>query len=182
MVSNMYKDILQFWFDELEPKQWWIKDDILDKQIRERFSEVHAQTCRCEFFSWRVEPKGRLAEIIVLDQFSRNMFRGQAQAFMQDPLALALAQEAVSSGVDRALSQMERNFLYMPYMHSESLVIHDIAVRLFRENGIESSLEYEIKHRDIIKRFGRYPHRNAALGRESTAEELEFLKQPCSSF
>lgn len=178
----MYMDVLKFWFDDLQPKQWWVKDENLDEQIRERFSEVHAQACRCELFSWRSEPKGRLAEIIVLDQFSRNMYRGQPEAFMQDALALALAQEAVSSRADRALSQMERNFLYMPYMHSESLAVHDVAVTLFRENGIESGLEYERKHREIIERFGRYPHRNEALGRESTPEELEFLKQPGSRF
>jgi uncharacterized protein (DUF924 family) len=177
-----FEEILEFWFQELEPKQWWVKDTVLDEEIRDRFHQVYDSACSCELFEWRGSPKGRLAEIIVLDQFSRNMFRGLPEAFSQDALALALAQEAVSLGVDRLLSPQERSFLYMPYMHSESLAIHDVAVSLFRENGIESGLEYEIKHRDIIKRFGRYPHRNEALGRVSTPEELEFLKQPGSSF
>ena len=118
----------------------------------------------------------------MLDQFSRNMFRDSPLAFAQDPLALALAQEAVACGADQALSQIERNFLYMPYMHSESPAIHLQAVALFENNGIANSLDYEHRHKAIIDRFGRYPHRNAALGRASTPEELEFLKQPGSSF
>lgn len=178
----MFKEILAFWFEELEPKQWWVKDDALDLQIVERFSDIHAQACRCELYSWRSEAQGRLSEIIVLDQFSRNMFRDKPEAFAYDSLALALAQEAVQAGADKTLSQSEKNFLYMPYMHSESLAIHDVALELFRENGSESSIEYEIKHREIIEKFGRYPHRNAVLGRESTSEELEFLSQPGSSF
>ena len=139
----MYMDILQFWFEELEPQQWWVKGETLDRLIRDRFLAVHKQASSCELFTWRETPKGRLAEIIVLDQFSRNMFRGQPEAFKQDSLALALAQEAISLGVDGLLSPQERNFLYMPYMHSESLAIHDVAVELFRKNGIESALEYE---------------------------------------
>lgn len=178
----MFKQVLKFWFEELEPKQWWGKDDDLDRDIVDRFSAVHAQASRCELFAWRKEPGGRLAEIIVLDQFSRNMFRGKPESFAYDGLALALAQEAVSLGADTLLEQAERNFLYMPYMHSESLHIHDIAMNLFRENGSASSLEYEIKHRDIIEKFGRYPHRNIILGRESTPAEINFLSQPGSSF
>jgi len=110
------------------------------------------------------------------------MFRGSQLSFVFDSLALALAQEAVSIGADRQLTQIERNFLYMPYMHSESMVVHDVALQLFKNNGIEGSYEYEVRHRDIIEKFGRYPHRNAVLGRESTPEEVEFLKQPGSGF
>lgn len=178
----MHKDILSFWFDELEPKQWWIKDEVLDRSIIDRFSDIHDQACRCELYSWRVEEQGRLAEVIILDQFSRNMFRGSHLAFAFDTLALALAQEAVSIGADKLLTQIERNFLYMPYMHSESLAIHDVAIKLFRNNGIEGSFDYEVRHKDIIEKFGRYPHRNAALGRESTPEEIKFLEQPGSGF
>ena len=178
----MYADVLKFWFEELEPKQWWVKDEELDRLIVDRFSRLHGQATRCELYPWREKVQGRLAEIIILDQFSRNMFRGSQLSFAFDSLALALAQEAVSIGADRQLTQIERNFLYMPYMHSESLVIHDVALQLFNSNGIEGSYEYEVRHRDIIEKFGRYPHRNAVLGRESTPEEIEFLKQPGSGF
>jgi uncharacterized protein (DUF924 family) len=123
-----------------------------------------------------------LAEIIVLDQFSRNMFRDTAMGFAQDGLALVLAQEAVSQGVDQELSLTQRAFLYMPFMHSESLVIHDLAVKFFSQQGMEGNLDFEFRHKAIIEQFGRYPHRNAVLGRQSTPEELEFLKQPGSAF
>ncbi len=178
----MYHEVLTFWFEECDPAQWWRKDERFDRIIIERFSRVHYRATRCELFSWRKDPKGRLAEIIVLDQFSRNMFRGSALSFAHDALALALAQEAISAGVECALNQVERSFLYMPFMHSESMKIHDIAAQLFRKNGIQGNLDYELKHRSIIERFGRYPHRNGVLGRQSTHEEIEFLKQPGSSF
>lgn len=178
----MYQDILTFWFEELEPKQWWVKDSALDQLILERFSLVHARAVRCELFEWRASAKGRLAEIVVLDQFSRNMFRGSSLAFACDPMALALAQEAVSLGADQDLNPVERNFVYMPFMHSESLLIHQVAVTLFQRNGQQSSLDYEYRHKEIIERFGRYPHRNDILGRDSTAEERAFLKLPGSGF
>ncbi|MEN0035460.1 MAG: DUF924 family protein [Cellvibrio sp.] len=178
----MYNDILHFWFDELTPAQWYKKDDALDAEIKRRFSGVHAQAASCELFDWRMAAKGRLAEIIILDQFSRNIFRDTPQAFMNDPLALALAQEALAVGADKAMSPIERSFLYLPFMHSESAEIHQVAVGLYRELGLAENLDFEIKHKNIIDRFGRYPHRNAILGRESTPEELEFLQQPGSSF
>ncbi len=178
----MFKDILNFWFEEIQPEQWWKKDNAFDLLITERFSQVHFMATRCELFEWRATAKGRLAEIIVLDQFSRNMFRGSPQSFAYDSLALALAQEAIAAGAEGQLSQIERNFLYMPFMHSESLKIHDVAMELFTKNGIENSLDYEIRHRKIIEQFGRFPHRNAVLGRISTVEEIEFLKQPGSGF
>jgi uncharacterized protein (DUF924 family) len=178
----MYQEILKFWFEEIEPSQWWKKDDEFDKALIARFSDIHARATRCELFDWRADPHGRLAEIIVLDQFSRNMYRGSPLAFANDALALALAQEAVSAGADAVLSPVQRSFLYMPYMHSESLKIHEIAVDLFRRNGIQGNLDFEMKHKAIIERFGRYPHRNDILGRASTDEESEFLKQPGSGF
>jgi len=178
----MYREVLKFWFEEIDHAQWWAKDDDFDKSIIERFSEIHASASRCELFEWRTAAQGRLAEIIVLDQFSRNMFRGSPLSFAQDPLALALAQEAISTRADKALSPAERSFLYMPFMHSESLKMHEVAMDLFRNNGIQSSLDFEIRHKQIIESFGRYPHRNNILGRESTAEEIEFLKQPGSGF
>ncbi|MCR9145469.1 MAG: DUF924 domain-containing protein [bacterium] len=177
-----YQDVLKFWFEELTPKQWWVKDPELDATIAKRFGETLNRASQCELFAWRDTPDGRLAEIIVLDQFSRNMYRDQAQAFAADPLAVALAQAAVQTGDDMKIPRERRPFLYMPYMHSESLTIHDEAVRLFTELGIEQNLDYEYKHKAIIDRFGRYPHRNQILGRESTPEEIEFLKGPGSSF
>jgi len=178
----MINDILHFWFEETQPSQWWKKDPEFDQRIRKQFLSLHQQASRCELFSWRSTPEGRLAEIIILDQFSRNMFRDSAKAFATDPLALALAQEAVSCGADQQISQDKRAFVYLPYMHSESLRIHAEAVKLYQQPGMEDNLVWEIKHQEIIKKFGRYPHRNKALGRTSTVEEIEFLKQPGSSF
>ena len=110
------------------------------------------------------------------------MFRDSPRSFACDAQALALAQEAVSVGADKLLTQIERNFLYMPFMHSESPLIHEVALELFRSNGIEGSYKYEVRHKEIIDKFGRYPHRNAVLCRKSTAAEIEFLKQPGSGF
>lgn len=178
----VYESVLQFWFKEITPAQWWKVDAEFDQLVRQRFSGLHAQAAQSELFLWRQSPTGRLAEIIVLDQFSRNMFRGQMQAFAADPMALALAQEAVAAGDDLKLSVEQRVFLYMPYMHSESSAIHEVAERLFKENAPESNYKFELQHKAIIDRFGRYPHRNEILGRESTEQELAFLAQPGSRF
>ncbi len=178
----MYQEILNFWFEETKPNQWWKKDKSFDQIITERISDIHALAARCELFDWREKAHGRLAEILILDQFSRNMFRDTARAFAYDNLALALAQEAVAAGADLLLTPIERSFLYMPYMHSESLKVHAIATELFDENELPNNIDFELKHRKVIEQFGRYPHRNAALGRESTPEEVEFLKQPASRF
>jgi|ERR1035437_3369557 uncharacterized protein (DUF924 family) len=178
----MYREILRFWFEEIDQSQWWAKDDDFDKLIIERFSEVHTEATRCELFEWRINAKGRLAEIIVLDQFSRNMFRGSPLAFANDSLALALSQETISAKADKVLSPIERSFLYTPFMHSESLKIHEVAMDLYQKNGIQNNLDFELKHKQIIEKFDRYPHRNSILGRESTEEEIEFLKQPGSGF
>ncbi|MEE4242613.1 MAG: DUF924 family protein [Desulfopila sp.] len=178
----MIETVLKFWFDDTSPAQWWKKDEDFDEVIRQRFTAVHRQAVRCELFYWRSTAHGRLAEILILDQFSRNMFRNSPQAFANDPLALALAQEAVACGADRQMSAVKRSFFYLPFMHSESRIIHEEAEKLYSQPGLESNLEWEIKHRKIIERFNRYPHRNDILGRQSTAEEREFLKQPGSSF
>jgi uncharacterized protein (DUF924 family) len=174
--------VLQFWFHEITPAQWWKVDPAFDRLIADRFGDIHSQAMRGELFEWRVTPRGRLAEVIVLDQFSRNIYRGSQRAFEGDTVALVLAQEAVSLKADVALPVEERAFLYMPYMHSESKRIHEVAERLFREGTSESSYNFELRHKAIIDRFGRYPHRNLALGRESTAEEIAFLAEPGSRF
>lgn len=176
------KDILMFWFDEIEPSKWWVKDTQFDQKITHRFCDVHRAASCGELSQWRSTPQGRLAEIIVLDQFSRNIYRDTSLSFAADPVALVLAQEAISIGADSELNQSQRSFLYMPFMHSESLIIHDIAVQLYTKNGSQNSLDFELKHRDIIQEFGRYPHRNSILGRLSTKAELEFLTQANSSF
>ena len=175
-------DIIDFWFHALKPAQWFKASFELDHLIRERFRAAHLAASRCETYGWRDTAVGRLAEIIVLDQFSRNIHRGTPKAFAADPLALALAQTAVALGADVELPVGQRAFLYMPYMHSESPLIHVEAVRLFSAPGLEKSLSSEMKHKAIIDRFGRFPHRNAILGRSSTPEELAFLNGPGSSF
>lgn len=172
----------QFWFNEIDPKLWWIKDDHFDALLTERFGSLLQQAMAGELFSWRTSAKGRLSEIIVLDQFSRNIFRDTPAAFAQDAMALALAQEAVAAGALAELNEAERGFLLMPYMHSESRLIHQQAEQLFAQHTSAAQFDFELKHKAIIDRFGRYPHRNAILGRTSTAEELEFLTQPGSSF
>jgi len=177
-----HQEIINFWFVECEPAQWWKKDTGFDNQLIANYTDLHSAANACELFNWRKTAEGRLAEIIVLDQFSRNMFRDMPKSFGSDTLALALSQEAVAVGADLQLSPTQRSFLYMPYMHSESLLIHEIAVDLFQKNGTPGNLDFEIKHKKIIERFGRYPHRNRILGRQSTEEEIKFLAQPGSSF
>ena len=177
-----YQAVNTFWFEEVDEKLWWQKDAAFDELIRERFAKYHEAAVAGEFYRWRADPEGRLAEIIVLDQFSRNMFRNMPWAFAWDGMALVLAQEAVHVKADKALNPRKRAFLYLPYMHSESAKIHETAVVLFNQSGMETNYEFELKHKEIIDRFGRYPHRNELLGRPSTDEELEFLRQPGSGF
>ena len=178
----MPQHVLSFWFQELEPAQWWRVDPALDALIFDRFARTLQAAKACELHAWRAVPEGRLAEIIVLDQFSRNIHRGTPEAFAADPLALALAQEAVSAGADQGLPTDWRGFVYMPFMHSESAAIHEVAVRLISSAGLPETLKAELAHQAIIARFGRYPHRNRILGRPSTPEEEAFLREPGSSF
>ncbi|MFV7771761.1 DUF924 family protein [Shewanella marisflavi] len=181
-ISHTPDEILKFWFEEIEPKAWFAKDLAFDQGIKTRFGELLTQAINGELYHWRTTPQGRLAEIIVLDQFSRNIHRDTPLAFAADPMALALAQEAVAAGVDKQLQPKQVPFLYMPYMHSESRAIHEVALILFNREGAENNLAFEQRHKAIIDRFGRYPHRNAILGRQSTEEELAFLAEPGSSF
>lgn len=178
----MFEHVLDFWFRELTTQQWWAKDQALEAVITERFGHLHSKAAKGELFHWRHSAKGSLAEIILLDQFSRNMYRDTPKAFAFDTIALTLAQHAVDKGLDYELSQDECYFLYMPYMHSESTVIHEHALTLFAALGGPNGLEFEQKHKAIIDRFGRYPHRNDILGRPSTDEEKAFLQQPNSGF
>ena len=175
-------NILSFWFNELSPQQHFAKDAALDAAIRTRFGATLEAAARGGLAAWRATAAGRLAEIIVLDQFSRNVYRDTPLSFAQDALALTLAQELVAREQDRCLPLAQRRFAYMPYMHSESALVHTQAVALFSQPGLEDNLRYELLHKSIIDRFGRYPHRNAVLGRSSSAEELAFLSEPGSSF
>lgn len=176
------QDVLRFWFDEATPEQYFKNDAAFDAGIRARFGETHQAAARGELAAWRDTPEGRLAEIVVLDQFSRNLFRDDARAFATDGMALVLAQEAIRAGAGRDVPPVRLAFLYMPFMHSESRAIHAEAERLFRHPGLENNYKFELKHKAIIDRFGRYPHRNRVLGRVSTPEELAFLEQSGSSF
>jgi uncharacterized protein (DUF924 family) len=178
----MYVVVLKFWFEEIDPAQWFASDPAFDAEIRQRILRLLQDTAEGEQYAWRASARGRLAEIIVLDQFPRNVHRGKPQAFAHDPMALVLSQEAVAAGLHRGLAPVERSFLLMPYMHSESRVIHVQAEALFREFAPQENHEFELRHKAIIDRFGRYPHRNGLLGRTSSAEELEFLREPGSSF
>jgi len=175
-VTRDATDVLHFWFDELTEKDWFGGGPDLDARIKERFAATHAAVAGGETFAWRATAEGRLAEVLVLDQFSRNIFRGTGKAFAFDAIALVLAQEAVARGADQELQGPRRTFLYMPYMHSESLVVHEEAMRLFTALGDENVMKYERAHLAVIRQFGRYPRRNAPLGRESTPEELDYMK------
>ena len=176
-----FQTILKFWFEDISPSQWWTKDIEFDNIIREKFSVIHHAAQQGELFEWRSCEKGRLAEIIILDQFSRNIFRDSPQAFACDNAALVLAQEAISAGANNILTPQENAFLYMPFMHSESLKIQAISLKLYQATGTES-YNFAVQHANIIEKFGRYPHRNAILGRASTEDELTFLAGPNSSF
>ena len=175
-------EVLRFWFEEIEPKQRFKKDSKFDALIRDRFGSTHELAKQGLLYTWREEPLDALAEVIDLDQFSRNMFRDSAEAFAYDSLALILAQEAIRRKLDKELEIGHKAFLYMPFMHSESREIHEIALYLFDQPSLEDNFNFELKHKEIIDRFGRYPHRNALLGRKSSAEEIEFLAQPGSGF
>ena len=177
-----FADILSFWFDEIDPKQQWQVSEEFDRLIANRFGAIHDSAVRGELYKWRTSASGRLAEIIVLDQFSRHIYRHQPDAFSSDASALVLAQWAVSLDCGREFDPVRSVFFYMPYMHSESSVIHELAVPLFSSVGMERSFDFELRHKKIIDTFGRFPHRNKILGRQSSSTEIEFLKTPGSSF
>lgn len=176
------KDILAFWFGELQPAQWFRPDTALDASIAARFGDTLAALRQQVPVAWKATARGTLAAVIVLDQFPRNIHRGTADAFASDAAALALAAELISKGGDRELNEVERQFLYMPYQHAEDLSVQERSIELYRALGNANVLDFAQRHRDIIARFGRFPHRNAIVGRASTPEEVAFLQQPGSSF
>ena len=174
-----FQSVYDFWFEQCQPEDWFKKSAAFDDKVTEQFAQLHLAAASGELAHWRSSARGALCEIIILDQFSRNMFRDTPNACAFDGLALCLAQHAVEKGYDTQLSEQERGFLYMPYMHSESKAIHQEAERLFKPLD---NYEFEVAHKKIIDQFGRYPHRNAILGRTSSDAEIVFLTQPNSSF
>lgn len=178
-----YSDVLDFWFKEIDSSLWFKKDKNFDQNVKSRFSSVLAEASRGDLAPWRTSAEGTLAEIIVLDQFSRNIYRDLPEAFAQDRLALKCASDAVAQGFDKKLKPGMRIFMYMPFMHTEDKEVHARAVELFSEPDMpKENLKFELMHKKIIDQFGRYPHRNQILGRKSTPEEIEFLKTPNSGF
>ncbi len=175
--------LLGFWFDELEDQDYWRRNDELDARIRRDFGELHERAARGELDHWQESPEGALALVIALDQFPRNMFRDDPRAYATDAKALALAEAAIERGFDRQLPNERCRFLYMPFEHSEDLAVQERSLEVFKRLGMaDETYVYVVRHHEIVERFGRFPHRNRVLGRETTAEEAEFLKEPNSSF
>ncbi|PSM16776.1 DUF924 family protein [Nitratireductor sp. StC3] len=168
--------VLGFWFEELGPEDWYSGDPKIDERIEAQFAQTCAAVLAAPPERFLGDARTALAAIIVLDQFTRNIHRRTANAFAGDPGALSIAHGAIERGYDNAMTQAERQFLYMPLMHSEVLADQELSVKLFRDLGNENSLKFAIEHRDIVARFGRFPHRNQALGRTSTKDEIDFLK------
>ena len=174
--------IISFWFDELEPRNWFAVSDDLDRQIERRFLKTHLKLAEEVGPEWRAAPSAWLAAIIVLDQFPRNIYRGTPHAFATDLLALREAKAAIAEGADNDVHARMKVFFYLPLEHSEVLADQDAAVRRISMLENPQYLEYALAHRAVVAEFGRFPHRNAILGRESTAAELEFLAKPGSGF
>jgi len=172
--------ILRFWFDE-HPKDWFVKNPAFDSEVRSRFLELHQASAAGQLAHWADVGGSCLALVIVLDQFPRNMFRSQARAFATDSHARAAARVILERGWDRQMTQPQQLFAYLPFEHSESLADQDLSCELMKDFA-EEQLRYAVRHREIVERFGRFPHRNSLLGRESTAAEIEFLKLPGSGF
>lgn len=188
-IATLTQSVLDFWFGRPDSpeygtslEKWFKADDAFDAAIRTNFEAAVDRAAAGAHDSMATAPEGALALAILLDQFPRNIYRGTPRAFAQDGKALALARQALDAGHDAALPAFQRTFLYLPFEHSENLADQERSVALFEALGNAEQLDYAIRHRDIVARFGRFPHRNAILGRESTSEEIEFLKQPKSSF
>lgn len=170
------KSVFAYWFRKHTQQDWFGFNPKFDAEMRRLYSATLKAAVAGELVHWRKTPEGRLIEIVVLDQFARQIHRGSAEAFSGDPVALTLAQEAVALGIDNQVKPEWRFFFYMPFMHSESLAIHQRYLKYFRATKNPGLIDFELAHRDVLVRFGRYPFRNAVLGRESTAEERVYLK------
>jgi uncharacterized protein (DUF924 family) len=174
--------VLDFWFQQSEPKDWFMKSDTFDEKVRTILGPLYEKACSGDFDQWQETAKGAVALCILLDQVPRNIFRGSPRSFDTDAQALEITKAALRKGYEKELSQEEQSFLFLPLEHSEDLADQEKSVELFKLYGNDSTYDYAIRHRDIIARFGRFPHRNEVLGRTSSEEEEEFLKQPGSGF
>ncbi len=189
MDDALRPKVLEFWFGappHVSRETWWRKDPMFDAEIRDRFGDATGKALAGAYGGWCVTAHGSLARVLLLDQFTRNAFRDTGKAFAGDARALATARDAIARGHEAALDPFERWFLYMPFQHSEDREVQRQSLALFtalaREPGFDGALDYPRRHAAIIERFGRFPHRNALLGRQSTKDEIEFLHQPGSSF
>ncbi len=182
MSANIIDEIIAFWFETLEPEDWYRKNPAIDAKIAARFGATYDALKTGAPPDWIAEPKGMLAAILVLDQFPRNMFRDDPRAFATDRAALALAKRAIGEGFDMRLPPEQRAFIYLPFQHSESRDDQTRSIELFTALGAPLNLDFAQRHQAIIARFGRFPHRSSVLGRPSPAEELAFLQEPGSSF
>ncbi|MFW6027695.1 MAG: DUF924 family protein [bacterium] len=180
--SSRIADILDFWFGELNETQWWSPPPPVDEAVRERFRDLYEALAHEVPAAWRASARNLLAAAIVLDQFPRNMFRNDPRAYATDSRALALAREALDRGLDAELGVKERMFLYMPFQHSEDAAVQAESVALFEQLGDDGALNFARRHKAVIDRFGRFPHRNTILGRETTAEERAFLAEHPAGF
>lgn len=176
MTIKTAQDVLDFWFSAQMQPMWFAKSDEIDSRIRDTFAPTYEAARRGDLDDWAATPEGALALVIVLDQFPRNIFRGSGRAFEANDIALHRARAALEAGFDRQVDPQRRQFFYLPFMHSEDLADQNRSVRLYQDLGDAGSLDFAIRHRDIIDRFGRFPHRNAALGRADTPAEQEFLR------
>jgi len=174
--------VLDFWLRQTGPDLWFTRDDALDEKIRNDFLALHTKAVAGELAHWRKTPSGCLGEIILLDQFSRNLYRDDPRAFAADSQAREILALALAAGFDVGMSADGRRFLYMPLQHSENAADQARSVELFRTLEDDKLFEYTLRHQEIVARFGRFPHRNAALGCKSTTEEIAFLQEPNSSF
>ena len=172
------RDVLDFWFSTLTPEQWWCRDDVVDKEVTARFAGLYARLATEVSRRWLSSPLGRLAAVIALDQFPRNMFRDDPRAYDTDEMALQIARDTIAAGDNQRLTREQRSFLYMPFQHSEDRAVQAESVALFKALGDANQTDFAEKHKEIVDRFGRFPHRNDVLDRETTPEEKEFLKQP----
>lgn len=182
MTVASWKEVLDFWFDPEHVPLHFVENPEFDELIRKMFLKTWEAAAEGLLVHWRDNIKGRLAEIIVLDQFSRNLWRNDIRTYTQDKMAIALAQEAVNHPDYNKLSTLEKRYILLPFMHSESLELHDWAYKYFEELGDEEFMYYEILHREVLEKFGRYPYQNDDLGRESTPEELEYIKKKGGRF
>ncbi len=174
--DDLIAEILDFWFSEQASKKWFKSTPQFDEEIRRRYEKTWGLARAGSYDHWEEDPDGALALVIILDQFPLNMFRDDARQYSTEARAREVARHAIEQGFDKKMAPQQRAFLYLPFMHSESLADQEYAMQLYQQAGLDDNLRYARHHHDVVKRFGRFPHRNEALGRESTAEELEYLK------